>query len=109
MLIGPGKIVYSLGLSEQRQQVQDNAQTDACQAALNTLKNSKSGRVALPPQHPAVVQLTDQDYSRCIVLQRIDDNLCWLMGSDKLLAAFSQQDLEWLGPQANYVDPSSKM
>lgn len=102
MLIGPGKIIYSLGISEQRKEYN----TEACQAAIDTLAKSKSGRVALPPQHPAVEQLADEDYNRCVVLQRIDDNLCWLMTSDQLLPGFSQQDLQWLGQMAKYVDPN---
>jgi len=103
MLIGPGKIVYSLGMSEQRE-----SNAEACQAALDTLAKSTSGRVALPATHPAVKQLVDAKYKRCVVLQRVDDNLCWLMSSDQLLAGFSQQDLQWLGQLGKYVDPRRK-
>jgi len=108
MLLGPGTVVYSLGETPAREGSNDAAQGGGCQAALDTLAKSTSGRVALPPQHPAVTQLTDPNYNRCVVLQRVDnkDQLCWLMSSDRLLAGFSPQDLQWLGQLAKYVDPS---
>jgi len=107
MLVGPGKVLYSLGITEQK----DVIDPEACQAALDTVNQSKSGRVALPPQHPSVIALTDPNFNRCVVLQRIgknnsdDSQLCWLMTSNQLLAGFNQQDLQWLGQLARFVDP----
>jgi hypothetical protein len=87
------------------------------QAALEQLRQSKGGRISLPLDHPAVVALglqydtatatttaaiTTND-TRCIVLQRITDDSCWMMTSDQLLARFTSSDLKWLGHLADYV------
>lgn len=90
------------------------------EAALKQLQQSKGGRISLPLTHPAAVALglsagddDDDDDSnnnsrtRCIVLQRITDNSCWLVTSDQLLARFTQADLKWLGRLAAYVGTSS--
>jgi Cofactor assembly of complex C subunit B, CCB2/CCB4 len=104
LLVGPGKVVYSLGTTEPLTREGHEA---GCIAALDTLARSKSGRVALPAQHAAVTSLTDPGYNRCVVLQRVDKQLCWVMSSDQLLAGFTKQDLQWLGQLARYVNPES--
>eukprot|EP00545_Synedropsis_sp_CCMP1620_P014123 CAMPEP_0119005476 /NCGR_PEP_ID=MMETSP1176-20130426/1745_1 /TAXON_ID=265551 /ORGANISM="Synedropsis recta cf, Strain CCMP1620" /LENGTH=327 /DNA_ID=CAMNT_0006957289 /DNA_START=122 /DNA_END=1105 /DNA_ORIENTATION=- len=76
---------------------------DGCRAALETLSQAKSGRVSLPTTHPAATALVSAN-ARCVVLQTIDDNHCWMMTSDtQLLQAFTKQDLKWLGQLASYV------
>ena len=92
---------------------------EACLSAIGTAARSRGGRVALPPTHPASLRLADPDFRRTVVLQRITDNadsgshddagrprgLCWIVTSNELLAAFTQQDLQWLGQLAAYVRP----
>jgi len=72
------------------------------EAALDQLRQSKGGRLALPDTHPAVVALC-LEKARTVVLQRIDDDSCWVMSSsDQLLASFTPADLKWLGQLARY-------
>jgi hypothetical protein len=92
-------------------QAQQQQQATGCTAALETLRRSISGRVALPMQHPTVTGLgldsargADSKANRCVVLQRVNDELCWIMTSDQLLVSFTQQDLQWLGQLARYID-----
>jgi len=105
MLVGPGKVLYSLGSTDQPEATDETSQ--ACQAALETLSSSKSGRVSLPSTHPVATGLAPIEHNRCIVLQRVDDDeqLCWVMTSNELLASFTKQDLQWLGQLARYVQP----
>jgi hypothetical protein len=91
------------------------AEDVACRAALATLEQSATGRVALPPSHPAfrfVVSGTDpavptaggsQRRTRTVILQRISSHSCWAVASSDLLAAFTPQDLTWLGQLARYL------
>jgi hypothetical protein len=111
ILIGPGKVVFSLGTSPRRI-ISDEDEALGCSAALATLAQSKSGRVSLPVNHVSVETLVpssaDSSASpRCAVLQRVDDQLCFLMTSDQLLVAFTLYDLQWLGQLAKYVNPSA--
>jgi hypothetical protein len=117
MLIGPGKIIFSLGTTPRRIIESDN-EVLGCSAALATLAQSTSGRVALPINHICVQKLvlssfpndnsTNIPSPRCAVLQRIDDQLCWMMTSDQLLVGFTAYDLQWLGQLAVYVNPEQQ-
>lgn len=107
MLVGPGKVVYALGATEPNRDDSRGEEAAECAAALTTLAQSQSGRVSLPPAHPVVTGLTDPNYNRCVVLQRVNAQLCWVVTSDQLLAGFTQQDLQWLGQLAIYIDPES--
>lgn len=132
-----GRVLYWLGRTSMPriQEYQDddhNASTgQACQAAFATLRKSKSGRVAVPSTHDAVVHLAAPESNRCVILQRIDDNddtsedasivdqnlqkgasrtvtrLCWMVTSNQLLAAFTPRDLQWLGQLGQYVSKSN--
>lgn len=76
---------------------------EGVKAALNQLRQSKGGRIALPESHPAVVALRLTE-ARTVVLQRITEESCWVMSSsDQLLARFTPADLKWLGQLAKYV------
>jgi hypothetical protein len=99
LLVGPGKVVFSLGTDK----IETN-KPDSCLAALNTLSESKSGRVAVPMLHPSVALFPND--VRCVILQRVSNNsqLCWIVASNQLLASFTKQDLTWLGRLAEYVD-----
>lgn len=76
---------------------------EGTQAAFQALEKSSSGRVSLPPTHPAVTCLSSAEHGRCVVLQRIHESKCWMMTSNQLLAAFTKEDLKWLGQLAKYV------
>ncbi len=99
VLVGPGNIVFSLGIDNV-----DAIDPNSCLAALDTLAESKSGRVAVPLSHPSVALFAGD--VRCIILQRISEQnqLCWIVSSNQLLASFTKQDLTWLGRMAEYVD-----
>ena len=102
MLIGPGAVIYSLlGTNATPEQLSE----EGCRAALDTLSKSSSGRVALPPTHPTFRAVNVDESKRCVILQRVDENMLWLVASDQLLASFTQQDLRWLGRVATYVEP----
>jgi hypothetical protein len=87
----------------------------ACRAALATLEQSATGRVALPSSHPAFLLLASGTPSadaatggsqrpvRTVILQAISPESCWAVASSDLLAAFTPQDLTWLGQLASYV------
>lgn len=76
---------------------------EGTRAAFQALEKSSSGRVSLPPSHPAVTSLSSAEHGRCVVLQRIHESKCWMMTSNQLLAAFTKEDLKWLGQLAKYV------
>lgn len=106
MLLGPGKVIFSLGQSYPPNDG-DKVSTGTI-AALEALSKSQSGRVSLPSSHPTVKNVADAEFRRCVVLQRVDEasQLCWMMTSNELLPAFTQQELEWLGRLASYVKPN---
>ncbi|CAJ1945121.1 unnamed protein product [Cylindrotheca closterium] len=97
------QMVYRLGTTTTMASPTD--ESTGIQAALKQLEQSKGGRISLPLTHPAAVDLglNAADETRCIVLQRITGNSCWLVTSDQLLASFTQSDLKWLGRLAAYV------
>jgi hypothetical protein len=76
---------------------------EGTQAAFQALEKSSSGRISLPPTHPAVTSLSSAEHGRCVVLQRIHESKCWMMTSNQLLAAFTKEDLKWLGQLAKHV------
>ena len=103
MLLDNEKVLYSLGPTDETIDADPNAMT-GCRAALNTLSNAKSSRVSLPATHPAVMALAPQAcQGRCVVLESVNDDLCWMMASDQLIQAFTNQDLRWLGQLARYI------
>jgi Cofactor assembly of complex C subunit B, CCB2/CCB4 len=112
LLIGPGKVIFSLGMLPRRA-VSDEEEALGCSAALATVAQSTSGRVSLPMNHRSVQNLVASsvdnvtDIPRCAVLQRVDDQLCWLVTSDRLLVSFTAYDLHWLGQLAKYVNPAN--
>ena len=101
MLLQQDSIVYRLGGETTSTDPQTMA--EGIQAALDQLRQSKGGRIALPLTHPAVQALCDADSVRTVVLQRITEDSCWMMTSDQLLASFTKDDLKWLGQMGSYV------
>ena len=109
-------IQYRLG-SQQERSVSTETIESGVAAALDELSKSKGGRIALPMTHPAVKLLGDVAGSepaneeetsggnkfRTVILQRITDELCWMVASDQLLAGYTKGDLKWLGKLAGYV------
>ena len=74
-------------------------------AAFSALDKASSGRVSLSPTHPTAVSLNaNEGHGRCVVLQSINDNQCWMMTSNQLLPAFTKEDLKWLGQLAKHVN-----
>ena len=73
-------------------------------AALDATASSRAGRVALPSDHP-VTNLLPTSATRCILVQSIDGygsggKSCLIIGSDKLLPAYTKNDLRWIGQLA---------
>jgi hypothetical protein len=102
-------ILYRLGSHSSSFSSSEEATTigEGVTAALDQLRQSKGGRLALPNTHPAVVALGLKE-ARTVVLQRITEDSCWVMSSsDQLLASFVPSDLKWLGHLARYVQTSS--
>jgi len=100
-LIGPGKILFSMGVSDFPGP--DKEET-ACLAALETLSKSTGGRVALPSSHPTFLLFQDP---KCVILQRIGSNemqLAWIVVGEKPLDSFSSNTLSWLGQLATFVE-----
>ena len=94
------------GIQQQEEEDKENNATtmeSATTAALQTIQQSKGGRVALPVDHPAAALIPEKEYRRCIILQRISSDTCWMVASNDLLASFTKQDLQWLGQLARYI------
>jgi hypothetical protein len=109
---GTGTVLYRLGGGGGGGERSKENNATGVEAALNELRQSKGGRIALPLTHPAVQALlltdnvNDNDVSsslRTVILQRITDDSCWMVGSDQLLAGYTSGDLKWLGQLAKYV------
>lgn len=75
--------------------------------ALDAAGSSRAGRVALPSDHPTS-KLLPTSATRCILVQSIVDGYgsdnggksCLIIGSDKLLPAYTKNDLRWIGQLA---------
>ena len=99
---GNAEILYSLGDSFPDD---DGGAEIGIQAAIDTVYGSKGGRVSVPSSHPCAV-LLPEDSRRCILLQQVEINgkrRCLMVGSDQLLAAFTSNDLKWLGSLGDYL------
>ena len=93
------KILYSLGEVEKGDAGVVSAGVDA---AIQTVQESKGGRVAIPATHPAA-SLFGEEFRRCVLLQRVDDDSCFVVASNQLLPAFTKFDLKWLGNLSQLV------
>lgn len=109
LLLQKDSILYRLGGDDNAAVKDTTSAVAGIQAALDQLRQSKGGRIALPLTHPAVVALcnsrddNDDTTTRTVVLQRVADDSCWMMTSDQLLASFTKADLKWLGQLASYT------
>lgn len=112
ILIQNNTVLYQLGTlsnnDNDNKHGNVNEAAEACLAALQTLGRAKSGRISIPSTHPAAIALVNEADRRCVVLQIINETECWMMTSNQLLAAFTQQDLKWLGQLAKYVTLTSQ-
>ena len=84
----------------------DDEDRSIIKLALDAAGSSRAGRVALPSDHPAS-KLLPTSATRCILVQSIDgygsDNggkSCLIIGSNKLLPAYTKNDLRWIGQLA---------
>lgn len=93
LLLDNKRVLFCLGSSLDLEPDQEH---DACSAVMKTLSKSKSGRLSLPSSHPAA-KLVAAEESRCLVVQAVKNDKCLLVSSTQLLAAFTEQDLKWLG------------
>ena len=102
---GSFQVMYSLG------DALKESDSSAIEAAISTVYNSKGGRVAVPETHPSAA-LLPEEHKRCILLQKIDmeandgKRRCIMVASNQLLAAFTKNDLNWLGCLGAYVGDS---
>mmetsp|Transcript_25222 Transcript_25222/g.39025 ORF Transcript_25222/g.39025 Transcript_25222/m.39025 type:complete len:318 (-) Transcript_25222:14-967(-) len=100
LLVNRGnKILYSLGDVEREDAGLVSAGVDA---AVLTVQESKGGRVAVPATHP-VASLFSEEFRRCVLLQRVGDDSCFVVASNQLLPAFTKFDLKWLGNLSQLV------
>lgn len=106
---GNQEVLYSLG-SASFQKNDDLNQ--AIYAAVDTVSNSKGGRVSVPDTHPCATLLPEES-RRCILLQKVESSICGdnvrrrhclMVGSNQLLAAFTKNDLKWLGSLSNSLN-----
>lgn len=111
-------ILYTLGdfsnsplLSFNGKNSSDEKINSAISNAIETVYNSKGGRVSIPSDHPGS-NLVPEFYRRCILLQKLsfhsasNDKYCLVVSSNQLLAAFTKNDLKWLGRLAKYIEIS---
>ena len=94
-------VLYSLGGAFNSDDVEDSA----IQAAIDTVYQSKGGRVSVPETHPCAYLLPEES-RRCVLLQQVEIDgrrKCLMVGSNQLLAAFTKTDLKWLGSLGDYL------
>ncbi len=104
-------ILYRLGEFTNLNAMSNETIQLSTSAAMETVYQSKGGRISIPSNHPAA-ELLPESNRRCVLLQQITENkdenrnkrrLCLLVGSDKLLATFTKNDLKWLGSLSKYI------
>jgi len=112
-------ILYTLGSfnrnNENEEEIDKNT-ASAIQSVVQTAFDSKGGRVSVPSDHPGSYLIPNETYRRCLLFQRLTDehnenqndrdHYCLVVGSNQLLAAFTKNDLKWLGRLANYLELS---
>ena len=105
--------LYELGnfgnSADENKNMSSDIETGA-KAAIDEVFKSKGGRVSLPFDHPAAINLLPESGRRCVLLQRMSAadpsggrRLCMVVGSNQLLQAFTKNDLRWLGRLAQYT------
>lgn len=102
---GDCEVLYSLGDSFPVGGDDVDVDGSGIQAAIDTVYKSKGGRVSVPPTHPCA-SLLPEGNRRCILLQQVEidgNRRCLMVGSDQLLAAFTKNDLKWLGSLGDYL------
>lgn len=105
-------VLYSFGLdNDDAVNIDADEQKRLVKLCLDAVSGSKGGRVALPREHPASRLIPDAA-TRCILVQRVNgyngSRGCMIIGSDKLLPAFTKNDLRWIGQLADYNNLMSK-
>lgn len=102
LLIDGEDILYQVRSNSASNPPTAAGEKQGCRSALATLAKAKSDRVSIPTTHPAATALASPD-DRTIVLQKIDEQRCWMVTSTQLLQSFTSEDLKWLGQLAAYV------
>lgn len=102
--------IYSIG-SNTEDTIDENEKMSLIKKSLDAVSESRGGRVALPVDHPSS-KLVPQSAQRCILVQKIvgweGSNACIIIGSNRLLPAFTKNDLRWIGQLAEYNDIFTK-
>jgi len=86
-----------------------NFDKTAITKSIEAVMSSRGGRISIPSDHPGS-SLLPEFYRRCILLQKLDFDsegeyqYSLMVGSNQLLAAFTKNDLKWLGRLANYFE-----
>jgi len=96
--------IYSSG-ANMEDIIDENEKLSLIKASLDAVSESRGGRVALPDDHPSS-KLVPQSEKRCILVQKLvgwkGSNACIIIGSNRLLPAFTKNDLRWIGQLAEY-------
>ena len=104
-------VLYRLGDFLNLTKLSEDEFQSSSTAAIETVFQSRGGRVSIPIDHPAS-QLLPEENRRCVLLQKVhefkDSNgrevkLCLIVGCDQLLVTFTKNDLKWLGSMAGYI------
>lgn len=116
-----GRILYSVRTKNSEATVETRMEEDpkiqvGIQNAIDTVHQSKSGRVSIPSTHPSSIALLPMDYRRCVLLQLVNVpnmskdeteqqqcRMCLLIGSNQLLQSYTKNDLMWLGRLGKYL------
>lgn len=101
LLVNESGVLYNLG-----QNTVNTIPDGGIKAVLETLQKSKSGRVAVPSDHPSAV-LVDAQFRRCVLLQRVNEQMAFVVGSDQLLQSYTKSDLKWLGNLSKLLNSDS--
>lgn len=94
-------ILYRYGSWDDSDSTDNDEKRGIIQLALDAVGSSRAGRVALPSEHP-VSKMLPISATRCILVQSVDGygsggKSCLIIGSDKLLPAYTKNDLRWIG------------
>lgn len=91
ILLCKESVILSYGIATIPGDNYDTLQT----ATMDTIAQSKSGRVSLPSSHP-VISCLDPNCRESVILQRCGE-ICWVLASDRPLAGYTASDLQWIG------------
>ena len=106
-------LLYTLGDFSNQSTMNDDTDPNtqkAIQNVIDTVFESRGGRVSIPSDHPGSI-LLPESHRRCILLQKLtladtESQYAMVVGSNQLLPAFTKNDLKWLGQLAKFMEQS---